>query len=305
MDEHQTDKVFHALFALGGGLGRGLGGSGLGGRLLGVLLELLAAGLGDLLLDLPESGALSLHGRDVALEALVAALGEDHGDELLAGLRGGSGAGLLLGELPGAADDNGGLNEALDLGGLGVRALVGEVLGGAVDLVELAAHNVLRDGLAREAEELADVVGALGAEAAGNDNVGEALDGVRAALSDDDGDGGEVVAEDATTDGAALALTRAGAPGGVAGAAGLHEEHDASGGHDALLHGEAVLILTARDAEAVAVEGLGEDLTVDLLTHAVVSEVGLAEDVVVEVDRLRGARGGRGNDELHVCLKFQ
>lgn len=116
-----------------------------------------------------------------------------------------------------------------------------------------------------EAEELADLGGALGAEALGVHDVGEAGDVGVALLDDAEGEDGEVLADDAAADGLALAL--AGAAGAVAGVAVGEEEADTEGLHDALLHGETLLVVAAGDAEDVALELVADGVTGDLGAH--------------------------------------
>lgn len=116
-----------------------------------------------------------------------------------------------------------------------------------------------------EAEELADLGGALGAEALGVDDVGQAGDVGLALLDDGEGKDGEVHADDAATDGLALALT--GAAGAVAGVAVGEEEADTGRVHDTLLHGETLLVVAAGDLEDVALELVADGVTGDLSAH--------------------------------------
>lgn len=116
-----------------------------------------------------------------------------------------------------------------------------------------------------EAEEPADLGGALGAEALGVDDVGEAGDLVVALLDDGEGDDGHVVADDAAVDRLSLAL--AGAAGAVAGVAVGEEEADTVGVEDTLLHGETLLVVSSGDAEDVALELVADGVTRDLSAH--------------------------------------
>lgn len=116
-----------------------------------------------------------------------------------------------------------------------------------------------------EAEELADLGGALGAEALGVDDVGQAGDVAVALLDDAEGEDGQVHADDAAADRLALAL--AGAAGAVAGVAIGEQEADTAGVHDTLLHGETLLVVAAGDAEDVALELVADGVTRDLSAH--------------------------------------
>ena len=69
--------------------------------------------------------------------------------------------------------------------------------------------------------------------------------------------------------------------------------------HDALLHGEALLVVAAGDFEDVAFELGGDAVADDLLAHALVHEA--AEFAVVfDLDEFLGAVGGVGDVELHL-----
>ena len=69
--------------------------------------------------------------------------------------------------------------------------------------------------------------------------------------------------------------------------------------HDALLHGEALLVVAAGDFEDVAFELGGDAVAGDLLAHALVHEA--AEFAVVfDFDEFLGAVGGVGDVELHL-----
>lgn len=116
-----------------------------------------------------------------------------------------------------------------------------------------------------EAEEAADLGGALGAEALGVDGIGQAGDILLALLDDGESKDGEIGSDDAATDRLALAL--AGAAGAVAGVAVGEEEADTVGGNDTLLHRETLLVVTAGDAEDVALPLIAERVAGDLSAH--------------------------------------
>ena len=89
-------------------------------------------------------------------------------------------------------------------------------------------------------------------------------------LDDDHGKNRQVGVNDAPPDGLALLLT--GAPLAEAGMALLEEESDAAVGEDALLHGEALLVVAASDAEGVALPLVAQARRVHVLTHALLVE---------------------------------
>lgn len=116
-----------------------------------------------------------------------------------------------------------------------------------------------------EAEELADLRGALGAQALGVDDVGETGDLLLALLDDSQSEDGQVHADDAAADGLALAL--AGAAGAVARVAVGQEQADTGRVQDSLLHRETLLVVAAGDAEDVALPLVAEGVSGDLLAH--------------------------------------
>merc|ERR1711976_579431 len=117
-------------------------------------------------------------------------------------------------------------------------------------------------------------------------------------LHNDQVEGGEVGADNATADGLATALALTAAVAEHAGVTGGHEQPDALVGHDTLAHGETLLVLAAHDLEDVALELLAEGVALDLLGKALVKEsTELA--VIVNLDLLLGPSHGVGNIELH------
>jgi len=179
--------------------------------------------------------------------------------------------------------------ETLDLRGL---VLLLAVLG-----VELAANHVSGNVVVLcEVEQLADVIGALGSEATRNGAVGEAFDLGITLLQDHQVDGGKVRADNAAADGLAFALALP--AGAVARLARPEEERHTSGTKDALLHGETLLVVAARDAENVALELFAKFVAFDFSGHALV-----VEDTellfVIDVVALFHTRGRVGNVKLH------
>jgi len=118
-----------------------------------------------------------------------------------------------------------------------------------------------------EAKELADLRCALGTEALGVHDVGDAGDIVVALLDDRERKDGQVHGHDAATDGFALALT--GAAGSVAGVAVGEQQADSSGVHDSLLHGETLLVVAAGNLEDVALEFVANAVARYLCAHSV------------------------------------
>jgi hypothetical protein len=118
-----------------------------------------------------------------------------------------------------------------------------------------------------EAEELADLGGALGAETLGVDDVGEAGDVALALLHDAEGKHGQVHGDDAAAD--RLALTLTSASGSVAGVALGEQEAHTGWVHNTLLHGEALLVVASSDAEDVALELVADAVAWDLGAHSV------------------------------------
>ena len=76
----------------------------------------------------------------------------------------------------------------------------------------------------------------------------------RTLLHDGQVEGGEVRADDASAHRLAAALALPAAVAKHAGVAGGHKQPDAQVGHDALAHGEALLVLATHDLEDVALE---------------------------------------------------
>lgn len=143
------------------------------------------------------------------------------------------------------------------------------------------------------------------------DDVGQTRDVLVALLDDGQGDDGHVVADDAAVDRLALAL--AGAAGAVARVAVGEEEPDTTGVHDTLLHGEALLVVAAGDAEDVALELVADGVTRDLGTHlSTISHVShsvfLAEKnssrfrEAIEVCRTRGGTYALLEEDMGLAL---
>jgi hypothetical protein len=116
-----------------------------------------------------------------------------------------------------------------------------------------------------EAEEAADLGGTFGTEALWVDDVGEAGELAVALLDNGEGEDSQVHADDAATDRLSLALTSAARS--VARVAFGEEESDTGMVEDTLLHGETLLVVTAGNAEDVALEFIAEVVTGNFLAH--------------------------------------
>jgi len=184
-----------------------------------------------------------------------------------------------------------GSDEPLDLRGFGVR-LLALALG-----LNLAANdeltNIVNFG---ETEKLANFGGSLGTKPFGMGDIGKTSDVAIALLDDDEGKDSQVGTDDASTDRLPLALTSAARA--VARVALGKQQADTSRMHDALLHRETLLVITAGYLEDVAFELVADAVTRDLLTHALLHEDAEAA-VIVDFDKLLRAVGRVGNVQLH------
>lgn len=88
------------------------------------------------------------------------------------------------------------------------------------------------------------------------DGIGKTGDLLLASLDDGKSKDGEIVTDDAATDGLSLALT--GAARAVAGVAVGKEEADTVGSNDTLLHRETLLVVTTGDADNVSLPLVAE-----------------------------------------------
>jgi hypothetical protein len=189
-------------------------------------------------------------------------------------------------------DDRG--HKALDLGGLGVGLLLG-VLGLNLTTDDILANIIILG----QVEELADVTSTLGSEALRNGGVSETGNVLLTLLDDGDREDRHVGANDASTDGLALALT--GAAGAVARVTLGQQEADTIGQEDTLLHGETLLVVTSSDAEDVALELVAEGVARDLSRDALVVE-DTSLTLIIEVDGLLAASGWVGNVQFFLTI---
>jgi hypothetical protein len=212
-----------------------------------------------------------LHRRSTAsLDLVLALLGllNALGEKFLVGsfgFLGGFSASTLESLLSSLALKSDGGDKTLDLGGLGVGLLLG-VLG-----LNLTTNDELTDIISLvQVEELADVVGTLGSETLGDSSIGQSRDVLFTLLDNHKGEDGQVRVDNASTDGLSLALTSATST--VGGVTLAQEETDTVGKKDTLLHGETLLVVTARDAENVTLELVTDGITGDFSGHTLVHE---------------------------------
>ena len=125
---------------------------------------------------------------------------------------------------------------------------------------DLAPNDVLAYIiLLREVEELADFSGTLGTETLRQYGVGEAGKFFVTLLDDDKRKDGDIGPNDAATNGLAAPLALA--PLTIAGVAIRKEKTDTVGNEDTLLHGEALLVVAARNTEDIALEFVADSLS--------------------------------------------
>jgi len=194
-------------------------------------------------------------------------------------------------EVAAALEPDGGY-EALDFGGLGIWLRSFFLLAGDLSSDDKLAYIVLL----LEVEESADLGRTLGAETFGEDGVGEAGDLLLALLDDDEGEYRNVGADDAPTDGLALALARA--AGAVARVAVGEQESHTVREKDALLHWETLFIVSTCDAENVALEFVADRIAGHFLCDPLVVEDTVSA-LIVNVNELLLARGGVCDVEFH------
>jgi hypothetical protein len=222
-------------------------------------------------------------------------------------------------------------DQALDLGGLGVRLralLLGLDLAANDELANLnftlsestftnltlsdsalcdpraghaqdwrRSYEVTHIIFLAEAEEAADLGGALGTETLGGNVVGDAGDVFVALLDDAQGEDSEVHADNAAADRLPLAL--AGAAGTVARVALGEQQADTGGVHDTLLHGEALLVVAAGDLEDIALELITDAVAGNLVSHAAFHEDAKLA-LIFNLNQLLGAVGRVRDVELHL-----
>jgi len=191
-------------------------------------------------------------------------------------------------------------DQTLDLGSLGVRLLS---LGLGCDLTtDDKLANVVLLG---QSVKFANLGGTLGSQSFRLCDVGDAGDVALALLDDDDGEDGEVHADNATTNRLSLAFSSSARA--VAGVAFRQEETNTGWVHDSLLHWETLLVVSSSDLENVAFELITDAISWNLLAHTLFHE-NAKFAVIFNLDELLGAVGRVGDVELHnycVCEASQ
>lgn len=163
--------------------------------------------------------------------------------------------------------------------------------------LDLSPDNVLPHiVLLAKVEELPDLRRPLRAQPLRQHVIRQPRDLFIALLDNDQAEHSDIRADDASPNGLALAL--AGAAGAVAGVAVGEEEADTVREEDALLHGEALLVVAAGDAEDVALPFVADGVGGDFLSDALVEEDAEAA-LLIEVDGFLFASGGVCDVELH------
>lgn len=149
---------------------------------------------------------------------------------------------------------------------LGVRLSIRVLLA-----LNLPANNVFPDiVLLAQVEELPDLGCPLGTETLGKDVIGESWDFTLTLLDDNEGEDGNIGANDAATDGLAPAFT--GAADAIAGVAVGEQEADTVGEENTLLHRETLLVVSTSDTEDVAFPFVTERVAGNFLGDLLVVE---------------------------------
>jgi len=183
-------------------------------------------------------------------------------------------------------------NESLDLGGLCVwpcALLLGDDLTSDDELA-----NIVLLGQAKESSNLG---GTLRAKSLGVDDIGQAWDIAVALLDDRQGEYGKVLSDDAATNGLALAFT--GSSRSVAGVAVGKEELDTGRKHDTLLHGKALLVIAASDAEDVALPFITETVAWHFVAHSLLHEDAQLA-LIIHFEKFLRPIGRVGDVQLHL-----
>jgi len=184
-------------------------------------------------------------------------------------------------------------DESLDLGGLGVW-FGAFLLGDDLTTNDKFANVVLLG----QAEESSDLGSTLGTKSLGVDNVGETGDVTLALLDDRQGQHGEILTDNAATDGLALAFP--GSSRSVAGVAVGEEELDTGREHNTLLHGKALLVIATGDAEDVALPFIPETVTWHFVAHALLHEDAQLA-LIIDLEELLRPIGRVGDVQLHLA----
>lgn len=191
-----------------------------------------------------------------------------------------------------AALETDGSDQSLDFGCLGVR--FGVLLFRAL---HLTPHNVLPNiVLLRQVEEPSDLRCPFRTKSLGKNIVGEPSDIIVALFNNDNGEDGNIRADDATTDGFALPLACAACT--VARVVVGQEKSDTVGEQDTLHHGETLFVVTTGDTENVTLPLVSKGVCLDLLRDLLVEE-DTESLLIVDVNGLLSPSGGVSNIDLH------
>lgn len=175
-------------------------------------------------------------------------------------------------------------DQSLDLWSLGEGLAV---------LLDGSSDNVVSDVvLLGQTEELSDVVGSLRTQSLWGGGVGQTLNVLLTLLDDSKSKDGQVLVDNAASDGLSLSLTRS--SWSVTRVALRQQQSDSGWVQDTLLHGETLLVVTTGDLEDVTLELVAHKVTLNLLAHTLLVE-GTQLVLVINVDTLLGTVGWVGN----------
>jgi len=180
-------------------------------------------------------------------------------------------------------------NQALDLGSLG---------NGLSVLLNGTTNNILANiVLLLKLEELANLGGTLGSETQRINGVGQSREGRISLLDNNDVQDGQVICDNAATNGSSSAMSRS--LGTEAVGVFVKQQSNTLVLHNTLLHREALLVVTTGDLEDVTLVLLTKGIARNLRSNTLV----IVEDsqllLVFKLDCLLRSRGGIGDVELH------
>jgi len=148
-----------------------------------------------------------------------------------------------------------------------------------------------------QVEQFADVVGTLGTETTRDGVVGESFDGVFTDLCDNQVQDGNVVSDDASTDGLALALSGTSLSVGLVSL--LAQKTDTGVGQDTLTHRETLFVISSTNAEDITLEFVTDGRSVNFLGHTAFIQ-GLETLFIIDFDDFLHPSAGAGNIDLHI-----
>lgn len=146
-----------------------------------------------------------------------------------------------------------------------------------------------------QVEEGADFRGTFGPKTTWDGVIGEAGNGPLASLDNGQIEHGNVLSDDASSDGLALALSGATLPISLVSL--VHQKPNAGVGQDALTHGKSLFIISTGNAEDVSGKLLAEDGSIDFLGHATFVEV-VQAFLVIDFNDFLEPRARAGNIDL-------